>query len=124
MNGGLCSTCPNYGFQQHNGECWHDSFSMLMLYSDELSEHIQNIFDKDFDKCAEYAEIHSPKYLLPMNIEPENYKEYIKWCKDYFNNMYNRYNNEKLTIFFTKPKKDIRLRSPIINGGVDLEETV
>ena len=119
MNGGVCSTCPKYGFQQHLGECWHDAFSMILLYSDNISEQIQHVFDDnfDFDKCAEYAKINSPDYLLPLNIEPENYEEYVKLCKDYFNNMYLRYNNEKLKIF-TKPKRDHRLRPSSMKGGI------
>lgn len=57
--GGLCQTCPKMGFQQYLGSCLHDSLSTILLYSDNLSENIQKIFDiiienfvhhSDFDK--------------------------------------------------------------------------
>ena len=36
--------CLKYGLQQHHGECWHDSLSMLILQSNITSDiFIQNI---------------------------------------------------------------------------------
>ncbi len=34
LKGGACEKCPIWGFQQHIGECWHDSLSTIMLFSD------------------------------------------------------------------------------------------
>ena len=43
--------CLKYGLQQHHGECWHDSLSMLMLQSNTTSDvFIQNIRENDFDR--------------------------------------------------------------------------
>jgi hypothetical protein len=98
MDGGTCRTCPKTGFHQHKGECWNDALTMLLLYSDEMSEHIQEIFDSgfNFDDCVRYAKIHSPKYLLPLNIEDADYDKYVKYSEEYLNSIYKRYKNESL----------------------------
>ena len=43
--GKLCDICPLKGFNQHSGECWHDSFSMVILFTDDLSDNIQKVFN-------------------------------------------------------------------------------
>mgnify|MGYP003344995432 CR=1 FL=1 len=36
-------SCPQKGFVQHHGECWHDSLSMIILFTNELSNNIQEV---------------------------------------------------------------------------------
>jgi hypothetical protein len=117
--GGLCATCPKRGFKQHFSECWHDCITMGLLYSDNLSEHTQEIFTKDFDvdDCIKYAKENSPRYLLPVNIETDvDYKIFINASREYLINLHKNYINEQKDIYipFAKPPKDSRLRSPTI----------
>jgi hypothetical protein len=107
MDGGTCRTCPKTGFHQHKGECWNDALSTILIYSDGISENIQEIFDSsfNFDDCVRYAKIHSPKYLLPINIEDEDYDKYVKYCKKYFNNIYKRYINEYKDIYTLRRRR-------------------
>ena len=48
--GSACNNCPILGFHQYSkgqfvGTCSNDTFLTLLLYSDDLSENIQNIFN-------------------------------------------------------------------------------
>ena len=94
------ANCPMLGFYQHRGECWHDAMSMILLYSDELSEHFQTIFDNDFDvtDCIEYAKSDVPYFLMLINIEPKDYEMLYENARIYFSELYSRYMNEKLPI--------------------------
>ena len=99
------ANCPNIGFYQHMGECWHDALTMLLLYSDGLSEHIQKIFDTtseykfDYEDCIKYAYNNTPEYLQPLNIEKEvDYKVFFKNSIDYIRQLYSRYMNDKLPV--------------------------
>ena len=60
LKGGVCDKCPKKGFVQHHGECWHDAFSMAILFSDDLSEDIQYSFNNwmlDESQINNYFEI-------------------------------------------------------------------
>jgi hypothetical protein len=91
------ANCPKVGFFQHIGECWHDAFSMVLLYSDGLSEHIQNVFDNNFnvDECIEYAKQNSDRCLLPKNIKAKDYDKFIYHARQYISELYSRYMNDK-----------------------------
>jgi hypothetical protein len=95
--------CPFIGFYQHRGECWHDSFTMILLYSDGLSEHIQQIFNTtedykfDYEDCITYA-INNNKFMLPINIEEKDYEVFFKNSINYIRQLYSRYMNDKLPI--------------------------
>ena len=91
------ANCPKVGFIQHEGECWHDSLSMVLLYSDGLSEHIQNVFDNNFnvDECIEYAKQNSDSCLLPKNIKAKDYDKFIYHARQYISELYSRYMNDK-----------------------------
>jgi hypothetical protein len=118
--GGVCTNCPKWGFKQHIGECWHDSFSTLLLYTDDLSEKIQEIFDNpefNVDDIIEKAQ-QNPKWLIPINIEDSDYNYFIKNAKEYIINLKLRYDNQKAEEMFSKPPRDPRLRPKSKIGGV------
>ena len=86
----LCEKCPVKGFIQHSGECWHDSYSMMILFSNDISDDIQDKFNEwleDDTQIETYLEsIYndlSRNILLPFNIDvltPElklDIKQYI-----------------------------------------------
>ncbi len=107
------ANCPRIGFSQHRGECWHDSLSTCLLYSDGLSEHIQSIFDNPSIRIDDiiYRDPSTFKeYLLPINIEPENRAAYLEFAKKYILSLRGRYLNDKL------PK----LISPIVSSTNDV----
>ncbi len=93
------ANCPILGYYQHKGECWHDSLSMVLLYSDGLSEHIQTVFDNNFnvDECIKFAK-KNPPFFIPKNIEDKDYDEFIQLSKKYISELQSRYINEKLPI--------------------------
>jgi hypothetical protein len=104
LSGG--ANCPRIGFSQHIGECWNDSFSMIMLYSDNLSEPIQQLFDNDFlwngkydpnELWFEYInDFEHNKHLLPPNIETrEDFNKFLIEGKLYIEHLFNRYHNDK-----------------------------
>jgi hypothetical protein len=72
----VCEKCPKLGFIQHSGECWHDSFSMIVLFTDDLSTDIQYYFNQwlsnpgMIDSYLEsiFTNYEEQKYLLPSNI--------------------------------------------------------
>ena len=67
--------CPVKGFQQHKGECWHDSVATILLFNDEISEHIQYFFDSNVHFDVEHCIIEAMKdlTLLPLNITEDRY---------------------------------------------------
>ena len=86
--------CPTTGFRQHNGECWHDTLSTLLLYTDGIAETVQEIFDDvnfDVDTFVGAIFYKSPLYMAPFNFEFEEEKLYLEYAKDYILNllMYN-----------------------------------
>ena len=73
---------------------------MILLYSDGLSEQIQNIFELEHfnvDECIEFAKT-NPPFLIPKNIEPENYKDFLEFSSIYISELQSRYMNDKLPI--------------------------
>ncbi len=96
------ANCPNIGFIQHFNECWHDSYSTIFLFSDNVADHIQRIFDSNgsykfnLEDCIQYALTNMPKTLIPFNIEEENMEVFLKYAREYIKNLYIRYSNEKL----------------------------
>ena len=103
------SNCPKIGFHQHIGECWHDSFLTNILFSDGLSENIQKIFDTtedysfNLDDCMKYALENSPKCMIPLNIEEADMDNFLLYARQYIQNVYERYQNEKLDVAPQKP---------------------
>ena len=101
LQGGECQNCAKVGFEQHHGECWHDSFSTIMLFSDDFSEGIQKIFSPDFDAAMRIRKVISrpdvyPKYFLPPNISDTG-PEFDKFCgfaNTYLTNLNKLYQNE------------------------------
>ncbi len=70
------ANCLKYGYQQHSGECWHDSLSMLMMQSDGLKDifipqlKVVNVDDVHRNLVALFApeNIDRNAYLLPFSI--------------------------------------------------------
>jgi hypothetical protein len=66
--------CFNYGFQQHRGECWHDSLSMLLFQSDKLNqndEYLNAIQSLDVEK--KYLEL-KKLFISPELLKTNAYK--------------------------------------------------
>ncbi len=93
------ANCPQVGFHQHIGECVHDSFLMIILYSDNFSEHIQALFDSpnfNIEHCMSADRDPSNKLFLPIQIEILS-PEFKRHSLEYIKNIFERYTNEKLT---------------------------
>ncbi len=110
--------CPTLGFHQHSGECWHDAYSMLMLYTDNISDNIFYVLEnytKDFETLDELVEDilsfaednENLQILLPLNINDDEYDKFKKYCRSYLTNLFNRYLNAKLKLAkdIVEPKK-------------------
>ena len=124
------ANCPKMGFFQHLTECWHDALIMILLFSDGLSEHIQKILDEtdtykfNLDDCMKFANTHTPKYLKPINISESDNELFMQYAKDYIRSIFERYENEKLSIIpFDKipppllPKPDFTLPPAVIEAN-------
>ncbi len=117
---------PKLGFQQHDGECWNDTLSTLLLYNHTTGDIIQDIFNnftieqifEKIDKNISSGKI--PSCFFPINIEETNKKEFdyfVTQSKIYIENMYNRYKNELLKV----PKLDSQ-EKPILIPGIPQRE--
>ncbi len=129
------ANCPKMGFFQHLTECWHDALTMILLFSDGLSEHVQKIFDEtseykfNLDDCMQYAIAHTPKYIRPINISDADNEIFMTYAKDYIRSIFERYENEKLSIIpFDKipppllPKPDFTLPASVIEANKKLTQ--
>ncbi len=95
------ANCPKIGYNQHIGECWHDALSIILLYSDELSDHHQVLFDNPSFNARNIVKRDPStfkKHLMPINIELEDYDLFFNSSEDYINSLYRRYINDKRPI--------------------------
>ena len=117
--------CPNLGFHQHIGECWHDAYSTIMLYTDNISNNAQYILEnykQSFEtieelveNILEFAENNNQiQILLPLNIDESVYGKYKRYCRVYFLSLFNRYLNEKLKL----AKDIIPTKRKVVQMGV------
>ena len=44
--------CTLYNLKQHRGECWHDAYATMMLFTDGIKEIIQDIPKTETPKAA------------------------------------------------------------------------
>ena len=76
--------CFNYGFQQHFGECWHDSLTMILFQSDVINknnEFVQKLIDLDVDeRTSELQELFSPENFQ-KNIHKTPTSLYLKYLE-------------------------------------------
>jgi hypothetical protein len=123
------SNCPRIGFNQHSGECWNDSFSMIVLFSDKISDPIQRLFDNDFLLNNNYEpnplwfeyinDFNNNKHLLPPNIETkEDFNIFLTYGKLYIEELFNRYHNDKLAKTIKKSQAVINIQNKLINPKV------
>jgi hypothetical protein len=106
------ANCPVIGFTQHLGECWSDSILTTLLYSDNISEPIQELFDTHFNNSGnfnppkswfDYIHNHDENILLlPPNITRSDFGLFIKEGILLIEQLFNRYRNDK------KPKALVR----------------
>ncbi len=98
------ANCAQFGFNQHMGECWHDTLSMIFCYCDDIGESIQEIFksEESFAQFINTIDIDEkngiPLDFLPVNFDLYNEGDKIKLLelsKQYFNSLYDRYTNEQ-----------------------------
>ncbi len=105
--------CFNYGFQQHFGECWHDSLTMILFQSDILNkdnELVQNLIELEIDdRTSELKKIFSS----------ENFKTNIHKIPISLYLLYLEYPDkieEKKELFFTETNKYMKsLKERLIN---------
>ncbi len=113
------SNCPQVGFHQHINECWHDSFLMIILYSDNFSERLQRLFDSsnfNIDECLRRHIELSEQIFIPIQIETSSKLQLLKFeenAKNYIKNIYERYKNEKRR--FTESRLELSLSSDTEN---------
>ena len=95
IRGGAFDTpiCTNQGFSQHSGECWHDAFSMALLYSDGFKEQTQTLlYNNEVDKLIEFGMknrwIHLP---VIVNIRKELTDKYLRLVKEYLLSLKERF---------------------------------
>jgi len=112
LEGGECVNCPKIGFEQHYNECWHDSLSTILLFSDDFSESIQNILKPDFDakmliKIVQAKPDIYPTYFMPPNINESSgdFDKFIEYAKIYLTNLNKLYQNELKPI---KERTDVK----------------
>ncbi len=100
------NNCLRFGFQQHSGECWHDSLGMLLMQSDlTKDDFIRSMQSINIDEVqAKLVDLFSPKnldknaYLLPYTIYIYYLKnktssdihkkitDFLEYCKIYVTN--------------------------------------
>ena len=102
MTGG--AKCAQFGFNQHSGECWNDSLSMIFCYCDGIGENIQEIFktEESFNYFINHIDINIlngiPLEFLPPNYNLNNIEDksiLLDLSKAYIIQLYDRYSNEK-----------------------------
>ncbi len=129
LKGGTCNRCPILGFSQHYEECWHDSLSIIVMYSDGMCDIIQPIFENDIETIITQInknidENKIPDYYLPFNIDPSD-KEFLKnEINQYVRQLYFRYHNESKEVALLDPlKENIKkypfLRQPSLQCSLD-----
>jgi hypothetical protein len=134
LKGGACEKCPIWGFQQHIGECWHDSLSTIMLFSDGICDIIQQIFKNDIETIITQInknidENKIPNYYLPFNIEPSDKDFFKNEVNEYVRQLYFRYHNEsKEVALLDTLKADIKkypfFRQPSLDCSLDSIENI
>ena len=134
LKGGACEKCPIWGFQQHIGECWHDSLSTIMLFSDGICDIIQQIFKNDIETIITQInknidENKIPDYYLPFNIEPSDKDFFKNEVNEYVRQLYFRYHNEsKEVALLDTLKEDIKkypfFRQPSLDCSLDSIENI
>ena len=89
--------CPNYGFTQHTGECWHDGFSTIILFSDIINERIQSIIlDENFDLDNFIYSKKLYNFLLPINYDFTEVDKFNLISKIYIEAFISRFKNKMI----------------------------
>ncbi len=72
LSGG--ATCLKYGFQQHRGECWHDSLSMLIMQSNATADIFESQikFFIDDKNNIDMKKLNTHHEYLKSLFTPEN----------------------------------------------------
>ena len=85
------ANCPQIGYSQHFGECWHDALSTSLLYSDIISDDIQELFNTNTNIHSIIDRINKSKaYLIPINIDYDIPKQYELFSIIYYNFFLNK----------------------------------
>jgi hypothetical protein len=111
LKGGACNRCPILGFSQHYEECWHDTLSTIMLFSDGICEIIQPIFENNIETIIiqinkNIDENKIPEYYLPFNIESSDKEFFKNEVNQYIRQLYFRYHNEYKDIALLETLQD------------------
>jgi len=108
QQGGI--NCREDYFTQHEGECWHDSLQMLLLFNNDIGDRIQQIIES---KTIQEI-IDSPKkypFLLPINIDYD--EDFNSILSKYITDMILRYQNKICTSKPPELKREISSKTGI-----------
>ncbi len=119
--------CPVKGFQQHEGECWHDSTITVLLFCNGISEKMQELFDSgefNVKKCLGIARdrVRIFEFLLPLNINinPEELAKMFEYAGEYLDNLYRRYLNIKLPIRRANPEDEGEVIDRVVSAETSI----
>ena len=95
--------CFEYGLQQHKGECWHDSITMMLFQSDitNKNDELLNISDDQINR--QYTKL--LELFSPENIEKNAYKLPTEIYIYYLKNKTNPDINDNISKFLDISKK-------------------
>ena len=100
--------CPINGLKQHSGECWHDAIATSLIFTDNIGDLIQYIFNnnKIDDIISRLREntLFIPYYYKPFNINDENIDRFIDDMIEYVTNLHTIYTNIKTSKYSGKKK--------------------
>ena len=89
MIGGKCPDNEFKGFHQKSGQCWIDSTVMVLIYGGDTSDIIiKGIMESDENLVEN--KIRTNLKMLPINVEKENYEDFIQFGKNYVQNLKDR----------------------------------
>jgi hypothetical protein len=115
--GSACNNCPILGFHQYSkgqfvGTCSNDTFLTLLLYSDDLSENIQNIFNA----ILRFYNVPDPNSNL-LDFKQEEQEEQDVQL-EYFSNM----SYEEFKQKYEKLINEDKHTKNILNIDLDIEQ--
>ena len=95
------ANCAKVGFHQHKTECVHDALLMILLYSDNFSERLQEMLDNpsvNIDNIIRTAIDQDARFDIfkPLQLEETDNSLLLTFGRQYIENIVERYNNEKL----------------------------
>jgi hypothetical protein len=124
--------CPTTGYRQHEGECWHDSFSTILTFGNFIGDTLQQMFDQipnavEFERHITHYIIRNHdrnKIFLPFFIDDATVQQYFTISIEYIKSLYIRYKNQELIDrgYIERTKENLRpkhLQMPYRHGPLE-----